>query len=72
MSLLTPKEMQELTGAKVPSKQIEVLEEHRIGYIKRLNGGPTTTWEAVNARLAGSTALPSSPANDGFDLESLQ
>lgn len=72
MSLLTPEEMIEVTGAERPSKQIEVLEANRIGYIRRINGHPTTTWEAVNSRLIGRSLPPVSQHEDtAFNLGAL-
>jgi hypothetical protein len=73
MALLTPDEMIEVTGAQIPSKQIEVLEDNRIGYIKRINGHPTTTWEAINARLTKDNMAPPtiSSSSDGFDLQAI-
>lgn len=69
---LTHKELVELTGAEKPSKQIEVLEANRIRYVKRLNGAPATTWEAVNSVLAPTSIHdPQLTDNDGFNLDAL-
>jgi len=49
--LLTPDELRELTGAKIPSKQREMLTKNHIPFIVRLDGKPRVTWTAINNRL---------------------
>lgn len=52
-ALLTPEDLEELTGAKRPSKQRRALDQAGIRYVIRIDGAPSTTWDAVNAALAG-------------------
>ncbi|GBL02963.1 DUF4224 domain-containing protein [Glaciecola sp. KUL10] len=46
--LLTIVEIQELTGAKSPSKQIEVLRKNKINHIVRLDGSVRVCWHHVH------------------------
>jgi hypothetical protein len=48
---LTTKEMAELTGAKLASKQAETLKKNRVPYLVNAYGRPVTTWDAVNNAL---------------------
>lgn len=46
--LLTDSDLVELTAAKIPSKQAEVLDRNGIYYIRRKDNTITTTWWHVN------------------------
>lgn len=48
MQLLTNEELEELTGAKQPNKQADILDRNGIYYIKRLDKSIVTTWHHVN------------------------
>ena len=45
---LTSLELEELTGARLASKQAEVLRRHGIYFVERLDGKIRTTWHHVN------------------------
>jgi hypothetical protein len=49
---LTAEQIEALTGYKRPSRQCRALAESGINYLRRADGRPATTWEAVNAALA--------------------
>ena len=53
-NLLTPDDLAEVTGRKLKSQQLEVLEDWGIPFRVRPNGTVMTTWEAVNASLTGT------------------
>jgi hypothetical protein len=46
--LLTPDDLQELTGAVHAAQQANVLDRHGIFYIRRRDGKIRTTWHHVN------------------------
>ena len=48
MNLLTREEIEELTKAKQPGKQADIMDANGIYYIKRGDGTVTTTWYHVN------------------------
>ncbi|MGE5319655.1 MAG: DUF4224 domain-containing protein [Hyphomicrobiaceae bacterium] len=64
MALLTETELQELTGAKIKSRQKLALRRAGIRYVERLDGRPAVTWEAVNAVLCGQKAQEEAPKLD--------
>jgi hypothetical protein len=70
-NLLTTDELTELTGAKLPSRQAEILSNNRIGFITRADNKLRTTWDAVNSALTGSKSQHStaSTAPKGFHLD---
>lgn len=47
--LLTDEELTELTGVEQPAAQMRVLEEHGLKPIRRRDGKPRVTWEAVSS-----------------------
>ena len=54
----TESEMQALTGAIKPSKQIENLRNNGIRFTVKANGHPALTWESYNQQLGNpSTTL---------------
>lgn len=55
MPLLTDVELEEITGARTPKRQCEVLTENRIPFTKRADGRPRLTLEVYNATLLGHT-----------------
>lgn len=57
--LLTTEELEKVTGAKQPAKQVLILRRHGIFFIERLDGTITATWYHVNH--------PFSRANSVFD-----
>lgn len=54
-TLLTKAEISELTGAVRATKQCEILRQHRIGFVKRCDGYPAVTWDAVNRAMSGTS-----------------
>ena len=50
--------MVELTGARAPARQREVLDQNRIPYVVKADDRPITTWEAVNQALSGVNRAP--------------
>ena len=54
VSILTPADLEHLTGAKRAATQRRVLDNAGIRYVRRLDGSPALTWEAVNAVLAAN------------------
>ncbi|WP_350355024.1 DUF4224 domain-containing protein [Shewanella alkalitolerans] len=51
MTLLTEKEIELITGAKNPSKQIFILTKYRINHIVDIHGRPRLTWHQLNHPL---------------------
>ena len=51
MTLITDEEMLEITGAQFPSKQCQILKDHGIAFVRRLDGRPRTTWFNFNHPL---------------------
>lgn len=47
-SFLTPEELQELTGTDSPAKQMKVLSDHGINFVRGVNNHIAVTWYAVN------------------------
>lgn len=47
-SILTPEELQELTGTDSPKKQMKILAEHGINYVRGVNNHIAVTWYSVN------------------------
>ncbi len=59
---LTTEEIEELTRAKTPGKQAEILDRNGIYYILRMDKTIITTWHHVNhPRNAGSAINDSTP-----------
>lgn len=52
MTLITDEEMLEITGARFPSKQCQILKDHDIAFVRRLDGRPRTTWFNFNHPLS--------------------
>ncbi|PHM48380.1 DUF4224 domain-containing protein [Xenorhabdus sp. KK7.4] len=50
--IITDKEMEELTGFEMPSKQCLSLAKHGIFFITRQDGKPRTTWTHFNNPMA--------------------
>lgn len=46
--ILTDDDIEQLTGAKQPAKQSDVLMQHGIYFIRRQDGKIVTTWHHVN------------------------
>ena len=67
MTALSPQEMQSLTGAISPKKQIEVLRNNGVPFLVNARNHPITTWDAVNKILTGSRTLTQNAA--GFNLD---
>lgn len=65
--LITDIEMRDLTGAKLPAKQCEVLRKNGIRFLVRADNRPSLTWEAYNRQLCGTQAEPVT----GFNLEAM-
>ena len=51
MTLITDEDMLDITGAQFPSKQCQILKEHGIAFVRRLDGRPRTTWFNFNHPL---------------------
>lgn len=64
MNLLTEDELIELTKAKQPGKQGQVLDENGIYYIRRADKSIATTWYHVNH----PHGMESKPVSNGIDL----
>jgi hypothetical protein len=54
MNLISDKEMEDITGAKTPSKQCEVLRKNGLRFVERADGRPSLSWEAYNRQLCAS------------------
>lgn len=54
--LILADEMEELTGAKTPSKQCEVLRKNGLRFTVRADGRPSLSWEAYNRQLSATVA----------------
>ena len=50
--LISEPEMIELTGAKTPTKQCEVLRHNGLRFTRRADGRPSLSWEAYNRQMA--------------------
>lgn len=46
--LLTQDELRELTGTKSAAKQMRILSEHGINYVRGVNNHIAVTWHSVN------------------------
>jgi Domain of unknown function (DUF4224) len=66
--LLSYDDLCQVTGAKRPSKQKQVLEASGVSYIVRLDGRVSVTWYSVNH--AHSQGMITQDSN-GFDLGAL-
>lgn len=66
-SIMSPKDIAQVTGAKQPAKQIAVLSRHGIPHIVDANGHPKLTWYQYNN--AHLMRLPAD--NDGPDFSVL-
>lgn len=51
--ILTADELYELTGYRLPSRQCRALAESGLRYIKRRDGRPAVTWDAIHAHQLG-------------------
>lgn len=58
MTLITDEEMLEITGAHFPTKQCQILKEHGIAFVRRLDGRPRTTWFNFNNPLHTRNHIP--------------
>ena len=67
-NLINSQEMEDLTGAKAPVKQCEVLRNNGIRFTTRADGRPSLSWEAYNRQVAGQQ---SAPINTGPRLEAV-
>lgn len=67
-NLINTDEMEELTGAKAPVKQCEVLRRNGIRFTTRADGRPSLSWEAYNRQVVGQHV---SPQNSGPRLEAV-
>lgn len=63
-NIVTPKELEELTGFKRPAEQANCLRVHKIFYIEGKDGQIRTTWHHVNHPLALNIS-------NGINLEAL-
>jgi hypothetical protein len=61
MPILSEKELIDLTGARRPAEQRRRLDQAGIRYVTRIDGRPSTTWEAVNAVLCREQQKSSGP-----------
>ncbi len=50
--LIDSVDMEELTGAKTPSKQCEVLRRNGLRFTVRADGRPSLSWEAYDRQMA--------------------
>lgn len=64
MKLLSKEDLVELTGAKQPGKQRQVLELHGIYFITKIDGTITTTWDHVNNPIGQSAQNDEEPDFD--------
>lgn len=64
--ILTLADLEEITGARRTDKQRQVLDQHRIFYIVRLDGSIRTTWYHVNHPMRETAAV--SPIRPRYDL----
>lgn len=51
-NLISNDEFVEITGAKTPKKQCEVLKKNGIKFTERADGKPSLSWEAYNRQLS--------------------
>ncbi|XBS69897.1 DUF4224 domain-containing protein [Acerihabitans sp. KWT182] len=51
MTLINDEEMIEITGAQYSSRQCQILKDHGIAFVQRLDGRPRTTWYNFNHPL---------------------
>jgi|GEM_PF-3022097 len=51
-NLISGPDMAELTGAKTPAKQCEVLRHNGLRFTRRADGRPSLSWEAYNRQIA--------------------
>ncbi|WP_263063302.1 DUF4224 domain-containing protein [Dickeya dadantii] len=58
MTLITDEEMIEITGARYPGVQCQILQEHCIAFVRRRDGRPRTTWYNFNHPLNTRNQLP--------------
>lgn len=68
MKLIGPKEIKELTGYSLPSKQKECLQRHGIFFVEGRDGRIATTQEWVSQAASRDKSAGS---QDEFDLEAL-
>lgn len=54
--LILASEMEELTGAKTPSKQCDILRKNGVRFTLRADGRPALSWEAYNRQLSATAA----------------
>lgn len=52
---LTSDEIKELTGTRIKSKQLEVLRQNSIGFVKNANGSPVVVREALVQSQSGTS-----------------
>jgi hypothetical protein len=67
-AFLTVTDVEHLTGAKRAAFQRRVLDKAGIRYVKRLDGSPALTWEAVNAVLAGNQPVTGDDEQPNLDF----
>lgn len=65
--LLSYAELCEVTGAKRPTKQIQILKASGVSYVVRLDGRLSVTWHSINNARANTSSIQT----DGFDLGAL-
>ncbi len=53
---LTPDDLEQLTHKRQPAAQARALRRMGLHFLPRDDGTPAITWEAVNAKLAGTVA----------------
>lgn len=70
-NLINDADMIELTGARMPRKQCDVLRKSGIRFSVRANGSPILTWDAYNQQLLSRDNGRSSTTK-GFNLEAIK
>lgn len=59
---LTAEEIKELTGTRIKSRQLEVLRQNSIGFVKNANGSPVVVREALVQSMSGVQQKPKASA----------
>ncbi len=65
--VLNAEDLVDITGAKNPKLQCEVLRDNGIRFIRRHDGRPVVTWTSLNNMLSASSAPL--VGGDGFNLD---
>jgi Domain of unknown function (DUF4224) len=68
VTILTADELFQLTGYRIPSRQCRAIAEAGLRYIKRRDGRPAVTWEAIHQHQLGMKAKKEQDQSPNLDF----